>query len=167
MGCHTWFYKKVKGPSKTEAAKSVEATAKKEIEFLNRLINDRESIDQDLLESYPEWTAEWAQGRIPFWTDIISKIQSGIFTEDWIFDLYLKLNVMTVQEYVSGKGWYVSSDELPHDLFRKYDYPDDQLFSLSETLEYIEKHKCTTYESTNEKLKQFWTNHPEGMINFG
>jgi hypothetical protein len=166
MGCHTWFYKKIKGPTKAEAAGKVEEAFQKEVKFLQRLIDDRESIDQDLLEAYPEWTAEFAQEKILFWNEQIGKIQSGFFTEDWIFERYLEMN-MSIQSYIPGKGWYDSTDELPHDLFRHGGYPDDTLHSLEETLTYIKKNKCTTYEYTEESLKEFWNNHPEGMINFG
>lgn len=166
MGCHTWFYKKIKGPTKAEAAAKVEEAFKKEVDFLQRLIDDRESFDQDLLEVYPEWTPEYAQEKIPFWTEHIAKIQSGFFTEDWIFERYLELG-LEIDSYEPGKGWYSSTDELPHDLFRQGGYPDDTLHSLDETLAYIKKNNCTTYEWTEKALEEFWAKHPDGMINFG
>ena len=166
MGCHTWFYKKITGPTKTEASLKVEEASKTEVEILQRLIDDRGSFDPDLLEAYTEWTPEYAQKNIPFWEEQISKIQSGFFTEDWIFEKYLELGI-EIKDYVPGKGWYISSDELPHDLFRQGGYPDDTLHSLEETLAYIKKNNCTTYEYTENALEEFWTKYPDGMINFG
>ena len=166
MGCHTWFYKKIKGPTKQEAAVYVEAQLKKEIEFYDRLINDRGSFDEELLETYHEWTPEYGESRKSDMNVLISKIQSGFFTEDWIFEMYLA-SKMSVSRYVPKRGWFISSDELPHDLFRIHNYPEDTLHSLSETLAFIKEHGCTTYEWTDKKLKEFWVKHPDGMIDFG
>jgi len=58
MGCHTWFHKKVEGFTREEAIQKVVEAYEKEMSFVERLINDRESFDQDLLEAYPEWTPE-------------------------------------------------------------------------------------------------------------
>ena len=54
-------------------------------------------------------------------------------------------------------------------MFRKYGYPDDKLFSLKETLDYINNplNKCITNDKTFEWLDEFWNKYPDGMIEFG
>jgi hypothetical protein len=165
MGCHTWFHKKVKGFTREEAIQKVVEAYEKEMGFIERLINDRESFDQDLLEAYPEWTPEWAESQKPTLTETLEMLKSGEFTDDWIFSKSMELS-MDVGYYLEGRGFYKSTDELPHDLFRIYGYPDDMLFSLQETLDYAEG-KCEISEFGMEKLKEFWINHPDGMIEFG
>lgn len=181
MGCHTWFYKKSKTPTTEEMKSVVKDHCERELEFLEKLIHRREEIDQDLLEAYPEWTPEYAIENKARWENLLAfsngePIDLTIFgkfffeenyTEDSLLEnLYSSWsgNLMT---YVKGKGFYETTDF--HDVFRKYRYPDDQLFSLEETLAYINnpENGCSTYENTTEMLKRFWEEHPDGMINFG
>ena len=65
---------------------------------------------------------------------------------------------------------YIGVDDF-HDVFRKYGYPDDKLFSYDETIKYIENEKNECYvrdkEHTYKQLKDFWDKYPDGMINFG
>lgn len=68
--------------------------------------------------------------------------------------------------YIDVKGFFVNCDNY-HDLFRKSDYPNDILWSFEETLEYIKKYNCTTYEWSELRLKEFWSEHPDGLIKFG
>lgn len=182
MGCHTWFYKKIEGPTQESIVSVVKKRVSKELEFLNRLINDRDSIDSDLLEAYPEWNKEYAEKNIPLWQTIYDfangeDIDLSIFPEDFFEEdvtkdtllqsLYTSwVNKLTV--FIKEKEWYEDVDDF-HDLFRKYGYPDDMLFSLEETLEYINdpKNECTVYEYTENRLKEFWEKYPDGMIQFG
>jgi hypothetical protein len=64
---------------------------------------------------------------------------------------------------------YRNTDSLPHDLFRKYGYPETKLFSLQETLDYINdpNNECQTFEYTESGLRKFWRYYPNGMISFG
>jgi hypothetical protein len=168
MGCHTWFYKKIDGPSGEELKDTLLEKVNSELNFLNRLINDRGSIDQDLLECYPEWTPEYAQKNMGYWESLKSNIESNMSISE-MSDLLCEMTYGEITDYIEDKGWFVSSDELPHDVFRKYGYPEDRLFSLEETLAYIRdpKNECVVYDHTEELLEKFWKEHPEGMINFG
>ena len=71
-------------------------------------------------------------------------------------------------EYVKEKGLFIEDTEF-HDVFRKYDYPDDKLFSFEETMLYINnpENECVTYDWTEKRLREFWCKYPEGMIEFG
>lgn len=167
MGCHTWFYKKTDTASDDEIKKIMLERCGNEIDFLDRLINKRESIDKDLLEGYPEWTPEWAENQKPFWLDLIESTKNNTITKDELYDYYSSWSDgLTV--YVDGKGFYVECGDF-HDEFRKYGYPDDKLFSLRETLDYINnpQNECTVYENTIERLNEFWETYPDGLIEFG
>lgn len=56
-----------------------------------------------------------------------------------------------------------------HDLFRKSGYPETVLYSLEETLEYIndDKNECEVFDFTEEELVKFWAECPNGSIDFG
>lgn len=160
MGCHTWFYKKI-NPSYNEVKENVLTQLNKSLQFYNKIIDG--SLDADLMEAYPEWTPEYGIKR----KQIIER-QIQIVTKDLcknaIYNRYTSNNNLTV--YVNG-SLYEETDY--HDLFRKYKYPEDHLYSLQETLDYIQKYKdeITIYEWTFTKLEQFWNQHPDGLIQFG
>ena len=77
--------------------------------------------------------------------------------------------------YIPNKGLYIICDDF-HDMFRVCGYPDDECFSLQETLDFI-----SNYEKENnckieifhldghEKntLEEFWEKYPDGYIHFG
>lgn len=182
MGCHTWFYKKIEAPTKESFVSVVKERVSKELEFLNKLINDRDSIDSELLEAYPEWNKEYAEENIPLWQAIydftngedidLTIFPEYFFEEDVTKDTLLQSLYTSFSEdlltFVKNKGWYKETDDF-HDVFRKYSYPDDILFSLEETLAYINdpKNECVVYDWTENDLKEFWEKYPDGMIQFG
>jgi hypothetical protein len=186
MGCHTWFYTKIQNPPESLIRETVKERCLEEISFIQRLINDRESIDQDLLESYPEWTPEWGKTMLPNWQRLYDladrkdvnidefsqlfkeKLLDGETDGNNILNLLYKMFNHDNNIFVPSKGWYTEADGF-HDAFRKYGYPDDQLFSLDETLAYIQdpKNECVVNERTEEILKNFWNKFSDGMIQFG
>ena len=65
---------------------------------------------------------------------------------------------------------FVSSDELPHDLFRTTEscsYTHENLRSLDSTLAFIKKHNISIEGKKLERLIKFWKNNPDGLIKFG
>lgn len=166
MGCHTWFYKKIETPTIDEIKSVLISRWKHELDFLNKLINDRSSIDPELLEAYPEWTVEYAEKSKVYWETAITTIDSRLIDEE-LCDLYCD-SVDDITIYVDGRGWFSEVDEF-HDVFRKYGYPDDMLFSFEQTMDYINNpdNKCETYDYTEKTLKEFWEKYPDGLIEFG
>lgn len=171
MGCHTWFYKKIEGPTDEQVKEKIIQRIDGELDFLERLIVNRSSIDEDLLEAYPEWTPEYAEEQVPYWDNLRLQISNGEMSRQEMMDLYSEMNYFGegIMDYAEGRGWFLSSNDLPHDLFRKYGYPEDRLFSLEETLEYIRdpKKECVVYDHTVSELEKFWKENPDGMITFG
>jgi hypothetical protein len=164
MGCHTWFYKKIAPqPTYNEVKENVLKHLKKNIDFYDRMIIG--DIDADLLEAYPEWTAEYGIK----YKSILER-QIKFVEKDLCYNaLYNRYNSdITSKLTININGiLYIETDY--HDVFRKYNYPTDKLFSLKETLEYIEKYKdeIYIYEDTFEILEQFWLEYPDGVIKFG
>lgn len=161
MGCHTWFYKKINPqPTYSEVKENVINKFKKEIDFTNRLIVG--DIDKDLLEAYPEWTPEYGYK----YKSILGRQLQFIEKDLCYTALYNRYNSGGLTININNI-LYIETEY--HDLFRKYKYPDDILFSLKETLEYIERYKeeITIYENTFKRLEQFWDEYPDGLICFG
>jgi hypothetical protein len=67
-----------------------------------------------------------------------------------------------------GEDRYTDIDT-PHDLFRIGCFPEDKLLSLEQTLEFIERNKERMSFSLDweTSIKEFWTKHPDGVIEFG
>lgn len=119
---------------------------------------------------------------IPFWKAIYDfadgkDIDLTIFPEYFFEEDVTKDNLLQslyaswspeLITYVEEKGWYRETGDF-HDVFRKYGYPEDRLFSLEETLNYISdtKNECVVYDYTENKLKEFWEKYPNAMIQFG
>lgn len=67
-----------------------------------------------------------------------------------------------------GEDRYTDSDT-PHNLFRIGGYPNDKLLSLEQTMNFIERNKerISFTENWETKLKNFWSENPNGVIEFG
>jgi hypothetical protein len=172
MGCHTWFAKKIE-VSHADVKANVVATLQKQIDFYQQLISDRSSIDPELLEAYPEWTIEFGQKYL----NIVLR-QLRLINEDFcqhaMYMRYVHNDDQTY--YVRGRGFYVVTKEMPHDIFRIGGYPQDELYSLQETLDFIEAHKqggqneyyvYSFCEDWQQRLADFWKQYPEAQIHFG
>lgn len=165
MGCHTWFYKRLNPqPTYEEVKKNVIALIRGSIEFNNEVIDG--TVDPIFLEDYPELTPEFAKNQNLVFERQIRMIERGL-CKAAVYGRYMQF------EYgIQSINGAIYEDAGYHDTFRVYDYPDDNLFSLEETLKFIEKYQnsdkvITVQKDTIERLKQFWDEHPDGCINFG
>lgn len=164
MGCHTWFYKKITVSLK-EAREQLVTNLEKGIEFYDEMIAGQ--LDEDLLDSYPEWTPEYGIYQKAIYNRKLRMVKKGLCSVAVMRNY--SYNDTPVFYDKNKNCHYVSSEELPHNLFRIYGYPLDKLWSLNETLDFIEKNKekSSIYDYTYEKLEEFWKNYPDGMIDFG
>ena len=166
MGCHTWAAKKV-----------------------NRTIEEGRALwiasQENLIEKYKEYC---------------EKKKSGIvvgFIEQYSLDsleFYLKLyerqlavvkkglcNVAVMNRqnehsyYIPDRGFYVICDDF-HDMFRVGGYPDNECFSLQETLDFIKRYEIEKNVKINihtidghqkNTLEEFWDTYPDAFIHFG
>jgi len=161
MGCHTWFYKKTEDPNLQQVVDELISLYQTEVDRLDKMAASPEYEKQGLLEQVKSLKKAWE--------DDISKIESGLTPDVEIYEQWASSQSGDLLSWVDGKGLYISSDDLPHDLFRKYGYPEIKLFSLEETLSYIydKDNDCVIYEDTEESLRNFWEKYPDGMIEFG
>ena len=167
MGCHTWGYNKWEGVSREEGIRNIKLRISAECDFCERLKNHRETIDADLLETYTEWTPEYAIEKIKYWEDLRNKLDEMTDTE--IFNMYLRMDLLDeVVDYVEGKGWYKEVEGF-WDPFRHLNFSEAQLFSLQETLDFMHdpKNQCIVYDYSYDQVNEFWEKYPDGMIDFG
>jgi len=195
MGCHTWFYKK--SNLKIEVARErLIKEFKKSIDFNKKIIDFYTKVNipfseifkddyehdnhytsertyeiaeeifgdatyLEMLESYPEWDINFCSNQIKIKKRQIRMIEKHLCN----CAVYNKMNGVYIKD---KKTFYVDTNEF-HDLFRKYGYPSDILYSYDATIKYIENkdNQCTTYDFTLERLKDFWEKYPDGQIHFG
>jgi hypothetical protein len=161
MGCHTWFYKKEE--------RSIEEARQKLVEALNRVI-EAYTIDRESPESYYNHFRN-AYNKTHAEMDWLVKViqrQIGMI-EKGLCNVAVMRKQEGVCRYIPEKGLFVDIDGV-HDVFRIGGYPDDTLFSLEETLKFIEDQGEKVYakaDNWQELLKYFWEKHPDGMIDFG
>ena len=165
MGCHTWFYRKINLP--------LEDCKKKVVDTLEKYVSWELS---DLNKSERE-SDEEACTSIKNTNRVISWIKKG-----WITEACYRLLDEVGYYDINTKIYYRTDDHLGHDTFRIGGYPETKLFSLEETLDFLEKnddkisYASTIWDKTDrsilkakaiERLKEFWEKNPDGMIDFG
>lgn len=173
MGCHTWFYKKIEvQPTYEEVREKMLDYYRNELGYYERHLTDSLSKKEAwLFENKSKQESECLQAIL---LRTIRRIENRTCT------------LATLRRYA---GWAVSGSHFCerdqqfyeetgwHDLFRINEYPTDELLSLEETLEFIEKNSDkiawgplpTVYgkEAVKARLKSFWDEHPTGLICFG
>ncbi len=175
MGCHTWFYKKV--DRSFEEAKNIWIT--EQLKWIKRWEDIAANPEDDSRIAY-EWNQEKCENQVNVCKRQLRMVQGG-YCQQAIWNHQPDDEQGEMYYYVDGK-LYCDSNDLPHDVFRIGGYPDDALFSLKETLDYLDKHNDKIYYTRSiydlcdreilkvlaiEKLTKFWTQHPEAMIKFG
>jgi hypothetical protein len=167
MGCHTWFYKKIEGPTEEQIRKDLVVYFQETIQFYDSALNQKESLDdltKEVLVGVSDEELEVERDEFLF---LYRRFASGEMGIDEVNENWASSRFSRHIEYSRKGGWYETDDSLPHDLFRIGNYPETLLFSLEETLDFIKTNKCTVYEYTDEKLGDFWAEFPDGMIRFG
>lgn len=168
MGCHTWFYKKLNPqPTYDEVKEQVlRRFAQGNIDLYQKMIDG--TLDSDLKEAYPEWNEEMGRKYLPIMNRTKRMIENGHCKVAVCKRYEHNESFQELTQYVNGE-FYVSTNNLPHDLFRRYDYPEDKLFSLKETMDFISiwKDKMTFFDGWEDRVRKFWIENPDGMIEFG
>ena len=159
MGCHTWFYRKIERTQKEAKESCLKELRKSEKLNLN-ILQDRNYNGLD-------WS-EWEEVDLIKYDAILKRKIMMVENDLCGKAVWNHQNDKELTEFVEGKGLYIEDTGF-HDLFIKYGYPDDRLFSLDETLDYLNdsKNKCVVYEDSLSRIKDFWEKFPNGMIEFG
>jgi len=206
MGCHTWLHTKSKyQPTFEEIKELVVKTFESEIDYLKRHIEGR--LDEDkvwLFESQTilqsEWKLEIYKRKLQIINKNLCKVavcnyySYYVGTDEFGRSYHYETSNFTLYTGLSGSN-KTPVEEWYHDTFRIGGYPEDKLFSLQETLDFIERNEkkirfghiaCINadekdynkrkWKEINRKkskqkcmeiLKEFWTKHPDGLIYFG
>lgn len=168
MGCHTWYYKKINPqPTYDEVRTQVLGRfVQGNIDLYQKMIDG--TLDADLKDAYPEWNEEYGRKYLPIMNRTKRMIEGGYCKVAVCKRYEHKDNYFAMTEYVDGV-FYVSTDDLPHDLFRRHDYPEDKLFSLEQTMKFISnwKDRMSFCDGWEDSVKKFWLENPDGMIEFG
>jgi len=162
MGCHTWFYKKI-DRSVEEARKIAINTLYKYIKLCENIIADKNYNDRDWndFDKHGNTNDDVRKQEILISERKIRIIEKGLCNVA-VYNMEQESNVLIEDNF------YIESDF--HDIFRKSGYPDITLYSLDETLSYIEDPNNNCYyegEPAIKALKEFWSEHPDGIIQFG
>lgn len=167
MGCHTWFYKKW-NVSKDEAKSKLIEIIDDSIILTERCLFSPTEEDEEFFSYHPECDEKKLLLELNDYEIFRDNILN--LSDDEIFEAFAD-KCLKVCRYVKDKGLFIydRNENLPHDLFRKYGYPDDTLHSLEETLSYISdvNNGCQVFDYTKEGLIKFWNEFPDGMITFG
>jgi hypothetical protein len=176
LGCHTWF--KVKSKHSLEDLREIWLNKQKE--WIDKWDNYKENPDckerqvdgifGNLSQEQFDWYSKVHKRQFDF-------VKKKIIKSDFVHHLYKDLEDEKLFEYHNGI-LYSDNGNLPHDIFRIGDYPEDKLFSLEDTLGFIEKNREKIYYGTASSqaqaeeeaiklLKDFWVKNPIAMIDFG
>jgi len=162
MGCHTWLHKKVDLPLEEAKQKLIQVYQEAITEFTN--MSEYNFKTFDMSENY-----RCKEDLIELFQRFIKCIQKPTIKPETV---YRRLSLMGDKvAYYNGESFFEYCEEdFSGNPFRIGDYPDDCLYSLEETLNFIkryeEQNSCTV-EVSMECLKDFWNKYPDGMINFG
>jgi hypothetical protein len=171
MGCHTWLYKKIETPSYEHIQKSVIHWYKKNI---NEMRNMYKQFDEGTLSdsdkecfencNFGKYREKWINMCL-IWERQMRMVENGL-CKVATCKKYAE-NQEGLVTYIDGKGFYKSIKY--GDIFRRYDYPVDKLWSYFETMEYVNNpaNECVLYDTSYKCIKEFWDKHPDGMIDFG
>lgn len=157
MGCHTWCYKKINA-AREELAPEIKNSIAAELGYIAEILADKKN---------PAYTPESLYKIKESLETELYKLEANELTDEEFYDLYEECVTGDVVRWIPGRGLFISTDELPHDIFRNDEYREDCLFSLEETRQWMREHECEVYEWTDAELAAFWKNFPDGMIAFG
>lgn len=184
MGCHTWHYRKI------------ERTQQQATESCLKVLRHSRNLAWKIWKNPTNYckinwntTKEQQLQTIKVLNRQIKGVCNGYYKEA----VWNRQDDEELTKYISGQGLYIEDTGF-HDTFRIGGYPEDNLFSLEETLEFLKNNdKKIAYgikvcrnpeadwnnrvweevdrqaakEKSIERLKEFWNKYPQGMIQFG
>ena len=159
MSCHTWHYRKLER-TQEEAKQSCLTMLKRGRNLCWKIYNNP--------TNYRGLNWETTKKEQLDYLKIYNRKIKAVCNNYYQKAIWNNQNDKKLTMYVDDKGLYIADTGF-HDSFRKYGYPDNKLFSLKETLDYIENldNKCEIDENTLSILIKFWNKYPDGMIEFG
>lgn len=157
MGCHTWCaYKENRS---IEEARRLWIVMHEE--FTTELKEIISNTDENCLAALG-WTVEYIEQSIRVRDRQLRMVKSGL----------CNVAVMNKQPehsyYIEDRGFFINSEEHGNQ-FRISGYPNDDIFSKEECMQFIErnKDKISFNDNTYKQLDEFWDRYPDGYMHFG
>lgn len=194
MGCHTWFYKKVKNqPNDNDKIKFYKDRMTKFLGRLKSAIKDGgfKYPHTNKLDWYPYKNKKevlkaieglkWMLENVDHFKDFEENYKNDVMLKTKESELYYSVvytwkapidedSGETDDEFddltVLYNGEYYSSVRRYDDCFRYYKY-DTYVDSREATFKLIEDNNIEITDETRNKLEEFWTLYPDGLIMFG
>lgn len=176
MGCHTWF------SYQAEVQPTYEEIREKYIEFLKKDMGYYERYISGTLSDNETWLFDEKSGntieKSTKYIEIIKRVIRRIENRTCKLAtmLHAGYNSCVDLEYCKRNGmWYKDADIC--DIFRIGNYPEDELLSLQEVLDFFEKHNdkiswggvpdIIGKENVIKRMEDFFNTYPNGRVRFG
>jgi hypothetical protein len=163
MGCHTWTY------NKKETQISFDEIYNIVINGLKTNIRKYKKLKHNICNK-PNKTTKLKilyNNLIKDLNKVIKDIDNG--NNNILYDCYCEYFDEEDGLITFSEGNIYLEIEEYHDMFRVYNYPEKELHSLDETIEFIsnEENKCQINDYSMDSIHEFWKKYPNGLICFG
>lgn len=171
MGCHTWFFTKVDPqPTYEQVREKLLSHYHIEMGFYQRHVSNTLAEDElFLFEDRTIESSEYAISVIQRWISRVEKRLCQVAT--------MRHGAGTMNDTFCERDHQFYTEVGLHDVFRIGGYPNDELLSFEDTMEFFEKNDDKIFwggaptvigkEATIEIIREFWNKYPNGMIHFG
>ncbi len=139
MACATWFYKKLNPQPTWDLIKENNKNRLlDEIKVCQMMIDG--TLEEEVIDAFPEWTKEYGEKCI---IKPKQELNELLDANSDTLKFYYKYRYRKISEdghsmFIEDKGFYVTLNALPYNLFIIRNYPLNKLFSLKETLDFSE-----------------------------
>ncbi len=190
MGCHTWGYRKISPqPTKEQITKAFKELFQRMIDNCkgilsnkhfnydddNSIYKSQEEAEQDLKNL--QWFLENCEHSDDYKVNYENDLKNNDGELSIESELYeLKHDLSIFDETISPlrifdektNAYYIETEDYYKDnMFRCYDWNQENLHSREETLKLIENNNNTVEDVNIDKVNEFWDKYPDGLIDFG
>ena len=173
MGCHTWFYKKADPqPEYEEIRLKYLKMLDSNIEFYTKHING--TLDENTRYLFEDSTIEDSIKHLEITKRIRRIVEKRLCK---VATVRHATYCSIIPHHLCERNGQLYLDAGLHDVFRIGDYPEDELLSFEETLQFLERNNDKIFwgsspdhigrEEVIKRLKEFWDKNPDGLIEFG
>ena len=165
MGCHTWFYTLADPqPTYEEIRSKLIDLYKSEQGYYQRHLSG--TLDEDEAFLFEDKTIQESTHAVQVLDRLIRRLENRTCKVATLRRVY-QIGSYT---YCETNGLIYKPVRNFEDLFRN-PYSDVELLSFEDTIKFIEQNSDRVWfaysaEITMQKLRQFWDENPNGMINF-
>ena len=190
MGCLTWGYKRMNPqPTDEQLTKKLKDCCIDNYNFCKDIVKNNKHVLDDKYEDtyYPfkslehaktelinyKWAVDNCEHSDDYKVNYENDIKNNVDPLSIEAELYIKKYSPYYEESLiiydeQTHAFYMETDEgYGNNMFRCYDYSQENLHSREETLALIENNNNTVDEVNIDKINEFWNKYPDGLIDFG